>query len=99
MSKRSISATAADDPATLPTNSPNRESIVYRNVMEARSSHREGHVQRKWNQGATNLYPPMPSEHRQLVDAVHATDGVSRVQADLQVTAFEQFFMDDTQLL
>ncbi len=36
-------------------------------------------------------------EHGQLVAAIHATDGITMEQAELQVTAFEKHFKDDPQ--
>ncbi len=68
---------------------------MYQIANRSQSNPLDGHTQRQWNDAATELLAAMTLEHRQLVAAIHTNDGVSREQAELQVTAFEKHFKDD----
>lgn len=69
---------------------------MYQIANRSPSNPLDGHLQRQWNDAATERRTAMTLEHRQLVAAIHTTDGVSMEQAELQVTAFEKHFKDDT---
>ena len=68
---------------------------MYQIANQSHSNPLAGHMQRQWNDAAKERRAAMPLEHRQLVEAIHTTDGVSMEQAELQVTAFEKYFKDD----
>lgn len=68
---------------------------MYPIVNPSLANARVAHVHGEWAQASVNSIAAMAKEHSQLVEAVHATDGISMEQAELQVTAFEQHFMDD----
>lgn len=70
-------------------------NVSYRTVTEPHASPYVGHVQRRYNHVVAARHSTMASEHSQLVETIHTTDGVSREQAELQVTAFEKYFRDD----
>ena len=80
---------------SVPDNSITRESVVYPTVNPSLANSRVAHVHGAWRQTAVESIAAMATEHRQLVESVHTTDGISMEQAELQVTAFERYFMDD----
>ncbi len=81
--------------ATALASTPTQETVAYRTLIHDRSGLGMGHVQRKWRQAAATSHAAMALEHRQLVQTIHLTDGISEEQAELQVTAFEKHFKDD----
>lgn len=70
-------------------------NVSYRTVKAPHASPHVGHVQRQYNHVVAERHSTMAREHRQLVETIHTTDGVSKEQAELQVTAFEKYFRDD----
>jgi hypothetical protein len=68
---------------------------MHRTTTEPGTSPPVGHVQRKWNSAEAERHIAMASEHGQLVEAVQAMDGVSKEQAEFQVSAFEKQFKED----
>ena len=81
--------------ASLPVSSPPLERVAYRTAIQPRVGSPDGYVQRKWRHAAAQSHAAMALEHRQLVETIRTTDGISKEQAELQVTAFEKQFKDD----
>jgi hypothetical protein len=90
-------ASPVDAAAPSPTHSSSQEATVYRTITQPRQSHFDGSMPRPWNTVADKRRITEASEHGQLVEAIHATDGITREQAELQVTAFETLFKDEPQ--
>jgi hypothetical protein len=85
-----------DDVASDPALTPSRETVVYRTVTQSRQGHLGGFMRRRQRNAADGICAAPASEHAQLVVAVNATDGITMEQAELQVTAFEMQFKDES---
>jgi len=90
-------STTVVDADSTPHISPSQEAIVIRSNTQPCQSHVGRSMSRPWTSAMNERLVAAASEHEQLVEAIHATDGISREHAELRITAFEIFFKDESQ--